>query len=129
MDTTELYVGLGLAACALAFVGRHLLSRRPRTRPDANAILLDAIIAQQSPDLGRQHPATRASSRSVPDLPRSADGGPQLAALEGHLRNAVLNANARERLVKDAMRVTRGDRVAAIRKVLRDLHEEDARWS
>jgi hypothetical protein len=45
------------------------------------------------------------------------------------LRNAVLNANARERLVKDAMRATGGDRTAAIRKVLRDLYEEDKRWS
>jgi hypothetical protein len=45
------------------------------------------------------------------------------------LRNAILNANARERLVKDAMRATGGDRSAAIRKVLRDLHEADKRWS
>ena len=55
--------------------------------------------------------------------------GSQLSALEGHLRNAILDPNARERLVKDAMRIAGGSRAAAIRKVLRDLGDEDKRWS
>ena len=55
--------------------------------------------------------------------------GSQLSALEGHLRSAVLDLNARERLVKDAMRDAGGNRAAAIRKVLRDLAEEDKRWA
>jgi len=49
--------------------------------------------------------------------------------LEGHLRNAILDARARERVVNDAMWTTGGDRAAAIRKVLGDLNEEDKRWS
>jgi hypothetical protein len=62
------------------------------------------------------------------DVRQLAASGPQLSALEGHLRNAILDASARERLVKDAMTSGVG-RAAAIRKVLRDLEEEDKRWS
>ena len=49
--------------------------------------------------------------------------------LERHLRNAILDQNARERLVNDAMRTNSGTRAAAIRKVLRDLGDEHKRWS
>jgi hypothetical protein len=49
--------------------------------------------------------------------------------LERHLRNAIFDENARERLVNDAMRTDGGKRAAAIRKVLRDLGDEDKRWS
>jgi hypothetical protein len=49
--------------------------------------------------------------------------------LERHLRDAILNENARERLVNDAMRTNGGTRAAAIRKVLSDLGDEDKRWS
>jgi hypothetical protein len=53
----------------------------------------------------------------------------QLAALEGHLRNAILDPGARERLVNHAMRTSTGDRATAIRKVLADLHGENNRWT
>jgi hypothetical protein len=56
-------------------------------------------------------------------------GGPELSALEAQLRNAIFDAHARERLVKDALRHTGGDRTAAIRRVLSDLHAENNRWS
>ena len=69
------------------------------------------------------------SPGAKPAARRRAAAGSQLAVLEGHLRNAALDAIARERLVKDATRATGGDRAAAIRKVLRALHEEDSRWS
>src|SRR4051812_26402992 len=114
--TTAIYIGIGLAACVLVLIVWSLLRRRSRTQ-SPNENLLDAIIERQGS--GR--------SRSLPR--RAAGGGPQLSALEGHLRNAILDPNARERLVKDAMRITGGGRAAAIRKVLRDLGDEDKRWS
>jgi hypothetical protein len=48
----------------------------------------------------------------------------QLWLLEFQLRSAILDATPRERLLKEAMRSTRGGRAAAIRKVLRDLEDE-----
>jgi hypothetical protein len=116
-----IYIGIGLTACVLALIGWVLLRRRARAQLSGET-LLNAIIERQSPG-GRQH-----LSRRSPDARLSAAGGPQLSVLEGHLCNAILDASARERLVKDAM--TAGvDRAAAIRKVLRDLEEEDERWS
>ena len=129
LDDTVIYVGLVLAACALTLNGRTLLRRRTRTRVDHDASLLDAIVAQHSPASGRQRATIRASARIDPNAGRPMEDGSQLSGLEGHLRNAVLNAPARERLVADAMRATDGNRAAAIRKVLRDLHDEDKRWS
>jgi hypothetical protein len=129
LDTTELFLGLGLAACALALIGRPLSWRKARAWVDPNASLLDAIIARQSPPSERRRATTRALERREPDACKSMAGGPELSVLEGHLRNAVLNAPARERLVADAMWTTGGNRAAAIRKVLRDLHDEDKRWS
>jgi hypothetical protein len=127
--TIAIYVGIGLAACVLAFVVWFLLRRRC----GANENLLDTIIERQSPGSGRQRPFWRGPE--APPLPgrrgRKANwmaaDGTQLSMLEGHLRSAVLDTNARERLVKDAM--ASGGRAAAIRKVLRDLEDEDKRWS
>ena len=115
-----IYVVIGLTACVLALIGWMLLRRRARAQL-SDETLLKAIIERQSPG-GRERP-----SRRGPDARRSA-GGPQLSVLEGHLRNAILDASARERLVKDAMTTGVG-RAAAIRKVLLDLEEEDRRWS
>ena len=75
------------------------LSLKNPVPPDTSNLdsdLLDAIIKRQSPGSGRQRPTLR-------DVRQSAASGPQLSVLEGHLRNAILYANARERLVKDAM--------------------------
>src|SRR6476620_5194880 len=97
------------------------LSLKNPVPPDTSNLdsdLLDAIIKRQSPGSGRQRPTLR-------DVRQSAASGPQLSVLEGHLRNAILYANARERLVKDAM-ATGDGRATAIRKVLRDLEEEDS---
>jgi hypothetical protein len=70
------------------------------------------------------------SRRAVRDCaPVQIAGGSRLALLEGHLCIAILDANARERLVGDTLRATGGDRVAAIQKVLHDLQEEDKRLS
>jgi hypothetical protein len=64
----------------------------------------------------------------VPEV-RPATGAPQSAALEAQLSRAILSADARERLVQNALRTTNGDRPAAIRKVLSDLHADNQRWS
>jgi hypothetical protein len=118
--TTTIYEGAGLVVSAIAVLGGILL----RARSGANKNLLDAIVAAQSPGSGHQRQSGR-----VPDVRPSKGGGPQLSALEGHLRSAILNPQARERLIKDAMRTTGSDRTAAIRKVLSDLHAENNRWS
>jgi hypothetical protein len=125
-----MYVGIGLlAVCAVVLLGWNLYSRKARAQLDTNEGLLDTIIERQSPGAGRQRRTASALPRTMTGALRPTGGGPQLSVLEGHLRNAILNADARERLVKDAMRVTGGDRAAAISKVLRDLHEEDKRLS
>jgi hypothetical protein len=52
---------------------------------------------------------------------RQKQGGDGPDALEQHLRAAIPDRAARERLVHDAMRRTGGDRARAIRIVLDDL--------
>ena len=81
--------------------------------------LLAAILEKESP-------SRRVPRSSVPSQSRPTG---RLASLEGHLRTAILDPNARERLVADTLRRTCGDRAAAVRKVLSDLAAEDKRWS
>jgi hypothetical protein len=125
LEIAVVYASLGVAS--LVLIVFPVFRRHSRERSDAR--LLETILAQQSPGSGRQHEPSPVSSRRDRPAQRPQPASPQLSALEGHLRNAVIDAGARERLVGDAMRATGGDRVAAIRKVLRDLHEEDKRWS
>jgi len=66
---------------------------------------------------------------SVPEVRRDVRQAAVDPALEAQLRAAILSADARQRLVQDAMTVTKGNRAAAIRKVLSDLHAENNRWS
>ena len=127
--TTAIYVRILLAVCAVALVVSALVRRRAGARSSANKDLLNAIIERQSAGSRLNHPGTFGSSGLATAPPRAAQPGSQLAALEGHLRTAILDAGARERLVRDAMRVVGGNRAAAIRKVLHDLHDEDKRWS
>jgi len=68
-----------------------------------------------------------AAPETIEPPPRESTGS--LIAFERHLQTAILGPNARTRLVSDAIKVTGGDRVASIRKVPRDLEEEDRRWS
>lgn len=125
MDTTPaIYVGMALVAGAVALVGLIIHRRKFYARSDANESLLDSIIEKQSPKPGR-----RPVSRLAPVAGRSGRGEIRLSVLEGHLRNAILDRSARERLVNAAMRATGGDRPAAIRRVLDDLHNEDKRFS
>lgn len=116
-SVTEIYVSIGLTAGVIALVGGLLRRRKFRPLSVTNENLLNAIIERQSP------------GSKPPRVCRPAEGAPQVSVLEGHLRNAILDARARERLVNDAMSTTGGDRAAAIRKVLGDLNEEDKRWS
>jgi len=119
-----IYPVLGLAGCGLTLVG-WLFGRRSGLRQMPGKDLVRAAIEKPSPR-SRSPAPKRASTGSVPRV-----GPPtgQLAALERHLRTAIFDQGARERLIADALGHTRGDRVAAIRKVLSDLESEDRRWS
>jgi hypothetical protein len=110
-----MYFGLA-AAGSLVFAGWLLFWRRRAIPTPADALLLDAIIERQSPKSSRHSKAPLAPA------------GAGLAALEGHLRTAILDPTARERLISAAQASGR-DRAAAIRKVLSDLQQEDKRWS
>jgi hypothetical protein len=121
---TTTYVGVGLVTCVVGLIGWTLLQHRSRARAKANEAQLLAFLARQSPGSPRQRPP-----RSVPDARRPKGDGRALAALEAQLGNAIFRADARERLIKDALPHTGGDRAAAIRKVLSDLHAENNRWS
>ena len=93
---------------------------------------LGAAMAQFRPvaqGLEGPQQANSNSPRSLSDARRQAVDRSQIEALERHLATAILDPGARDRLITDAMRVTDGDRAEAIRKVLRDLEEEDKRWS
>lgn len=127
----EIVIISGLAATALAFLlaNRARSRPRPRTPPTADAALLDEIIQRQSGTTDGSSAPPAASRPRAPAPGAHATADPALAALEGHLRNAILDAAARERLVCEAMRSVGDHRAAAIRKVLRDLHDEDKRWS
>jgi hypothetical protein len=127
--TPDLYRGIALTVVVVALVGGALRWWLSRLRTRRNAVLLDSILAQQPARSARDRPAMRNPIGSVPATNRSSPNCPSLATLEGHLRNAIISGDARERLVKHAMRTTGGDRAAAIRKVLNDLHAEDRRFS
>lgn len=118
-----IYTTVGLTAGTLGLVGGMLLQHRIQGRARVKESLLHAAIERPSRGLRRQRP-----SGSVPEVQRATGGAP-LAMLEGHLRQAVLSADARERLIGDALRRTGGDRAAATRKVLNDLNTENNRWS
>lgn len=129
MDTTaSSYAGAGFAAGALAIVPWTLLLRKSKARPNAEDSLLDAGTAQPSQESGRQRSSPARSTGSVPEFHRPASNGPQLSVLEGQLRSAILSTGARERLIRHALQTTNGDSVAAIRKVLNDLAEDNKRW-
>jgi hypothetical protein len=119
---TAIYSGIALAVCFLAIVGWVILQRRSADRAATNTKLLDAIIESQSP-------RSRRSPTKAPNARRPASGVTQLSTLEGYLRNAIFDPNARKHLIKDAMQTTHGDRTAATQKVLHDLEAEDRRWS
>jgi hypothetical protein len=108
----------GLAFGATLLLGSVLFWRKTRT----NAALLDAIINGQLLGKTRRPRATTSPNQ----IGVSAS---QLSRLEGHLRSAILDSGARERLVQHAMLKTGGDRAKAIRQVLDDLMAENGRWS
>jgi hypothetical protein len=129
VDTIALiYAGAGFAGYALAIVGWTLLPLKSRVRPNTEDSPWHAGTEQPSPESGRQRSSPSRSSGSVPEFHRPASNGPQFSVLEGQLRSAIFSAGARERLVQHALQTTNGDRVAAIRKVLNDLSEDNKRW-
>ena len=133
VDTTvAVYLSVGLSACALAIAVGTFFWQRSRTQTAANERLLRAIMAGQ-PKAPVAPPAPRAarpaSRPSVPEVRLRTAADAELPQLEARLCTAILSADARERLVRDAMRSTRGDRAAAIRQVLRELSDEHRRWS
>jgi hypothetical protein len=122
--TAIIYAGIGVAASALFRIIPILLQRWSEARAKAKEAKLFAFLAQHSPESARHR-----SRGTVPDTRRSTTDAQALPALEGQLRNAIFNADTRERLIKDALRHANGNRAAAIRKVLSDLHAENNRWS
>lgn len=117
-------IAIGLATTAVILIGLLLLRRRATIGiPMRVASPIPASQQAAPPRPRAQIPATR----SVPTVKRAASASN--SALERHLRTAILSPDARERLLRDAMRKTGGDRNAAIRKVLDDLHAEDRRLS
>ena len=49
--------------------------------------------------------------------------------LEAKFRSAILDERARGSLLQDALRKTNGNRTAAMRRVLEELHGDNERWS
>ena len=92
--------------------------RRKSSRSLTNKALLETIIG------GKLQTELGAGT-----VPKAGKPSRQLALLEGHLRIAILDPGARERMVAQAMRSVGSDRAAAIRKVLADLEAENKRWS
>ena len=128
-DTIVIAIDIGIAlgvVCALAIAGRTLFWFRAQSRSDTP--LLDLMI-EQSPRSGHRPSKETASPRNKSSSRQQREAAPQLAMLERQLRNAILDENARERLVNEAMRANGGTRAGAIRKVLSDLGDEDKRWS
>ena len=109
--------GMAMFGLGAFLLWDEFLNPRVRVRASMHADknLLDAIVERQSPGSWRQR--------------RPEKGGPQHAMLEGHLRNAILDRSARERLVEFAMNKTGGDRAEAICLVLRDLENDNKRWT
>ncbi len=99
--------------------------RKSRNRLDTNSALLDSMIQQHA---GKPAPKPTPAQRS-PVANRPVGSTKATRALERHLRTAILDPAARERLVQHAIQSTGGDRSAAIRKVLNDLLAEDRRFS
>ena len=128
---TTIYAGVGVATCALALVGRAL-QQRSRARARSNEALLNFMLQGQYFMLQGQSagPGPQPRRGSVPDARRPTGERAQISGLEARLRSAILSADARERLIKEALNHTAGgDRAAAIRKVLSDLEAEHNRWS
>jgi len=141
------YAGLGLGVCSLMLSAWALLDRRSRRKQQAEGRgTVERFLNTASPSLQpwaapvagsvpttpRRAPTGRVAASlagTVPATSRRAPTDSQTAALERHLRTAILSSDSRERLVEDAMRRTGSDRAAAIRKVPQDLHNEDKRWS
>jgi hypothetical protein len=117
VDTSiAIYLSIGLAACGMVLLGFTLRRKFGRSRTDK--ALLETIIG------GKPRAPQGAGS-----VPKAGKPSGQLALLEGHLRTAIFDPGARERMVAQAMRSAGGDRAAAIRKVLADLEGEDKRLS
>src|SRR4051812_7545806 len=124
------YVAIGvMVVCLIALVSRTLVQPKPRVgcpesttseeRSCPNELFAEFLRNSGGPNL----------SGSVEDTHQITRAGPGVAMLEAHLRNAILDPGARNRLINEATKGTRGDRAAAIQKVLNDLHAENNRWS
>jgi hypothetical protein len=120
----EIYTAIDLAGCGLVLVG-WFFGRRSGLRQTSGKNLQRAAVERSSPWSGSPS-ARRPLAGSVPQVGRAAG---QLDMLERHLRTAIFDPGARERLVADALRRAGGNRAVAIRQVLSDLESEDRRWS
>ena len=122
-----IYTAIGAAGCGLVLVGWSSGRRSGlRQMSGKNLKKLKRAAIEPSPPWAGSPVSKQLLVGSVPQVGRAAG---QLDMLERHLRTAIFDPGARERLVADALRRTGGSRAAAIRKVLSDLETEDRRWS
>lgn len=110
MDKDMIYSGLVIGGCLAVLLAREF---RPMTPKRLMTKRTDSRGSSPQTSIRRpQRDASRTDAR-----------------LEAAFRSAILSSHARESLLQDALRKTNGDRTAAIRKVLDDLHMENNRWS
>ena len=122
---------VGLGTYLIVDELRHLYGRgQVRRRPP-----LDIRNAGLEPslDAGATSAHQRPGARGVVLDTRSSanpfsNSRAELQMLERQLQLAILDQTARERLVSYAMREVNGDRRLAIRKVLKDLHDDNDKY-
>ena len=93
------YVGGGLAACALVLVG-WILGRMSGARRRTGRKRLNAVIQRESAG------SRRRSSGSVPQAGLARG---QLALLEGHLRTAIFDPGARKPNIRGYVTISRSE--------------------
>jgi hypothetical protein len=121
VDKTTLYTTLTIGAGLVVLFGEDLWRRRKKR----------AYATGGWPGTSPASPPAKAVSSKKRPLDKAHRGGvtQTVSRLETELRLAILSPSARERLVQDALRIANGNREAALRRVLDDLHAENNRWS
>jgi hypothetical protein len=122
-DMATLIIGLFIATAVCVYLiailyaafGREKFSKK-KSNPDILDLIAKDIESKiRSPDTHNTVNNTENDNFGVENL-------------EAKLRVAILSAHSREALLNEAMRLTSGNREAAIRKILRDLHADNTRW-
>ena len=128
MDREALYTALTIGASLAVLLGDGLRRRVRRKGVYATPSQVNSLKAQFSTISARPLKAEPEKRRPPGNLKPSV-AVQTVSRLEAELRLAIFSPDARERLVQHALQITKGDRAAALRKVLDDLHAENNRWS